>query len=172
MQYEIWVPAVCGDIVPLTVVAGAKAKARATASGTTFHRPTYDGSYKRYGDDLLAQARAGSLKVCNQWGVPGDPDDIILEAQRLGTAVVVYLDKSASDVDQTQTHLCSLYVSISSLNEWGAARGDSFVIVSDGVEWIDERGVQGAMDAPSVQTASRKSLQQLAAEAALHFVRV
>lgn len=148
MKYVIQLPAVSGDTFPLVAVAEAKARWRATAGNTAFHRPTYDGSFRRYGEDLLAEARVGSLRVCNQWGVTGVAGDIIAAAER-STNMAVF-DRTGTEVDHTHTHLCALWVSVTSLNEWAASHGDNFVIASAGVAWIDERGVQ--VDGPEVSS--------------------
>ena len=159
MKYVIQMPAVSGDIVPLAAVADAKAKARATAGKTAFHRPAYDGSFMRYGEDLLTQARTGELKVCNQWGVPGTADEIICEAERSGQMVVVYRDESTTQVDLMHTHLCALNVSVRALNDWAGQRGDEFGISSEGVEWLDERGPQVGHPSPALRAPpSDKSL--------------
>ena len=87
MRYEIRLAAPQGEIVPLLAVADTKAGFRATAGGTDFHKPAYARSFKRFADDLLREAKFGRLKVCDQWGAPGEADALIAYLQVVGTLV-------------------------------------------------------------------------------------
>jgi len=167
MTYEIKLPAISGDIVPLCMVANAKAHARATAGGTPFHRPTFNRSLSGFADDLLCEAELGRLQVCNAWGTPGDVGALIEEAARKGTLMearsyvqepdwerlqrenppiapgiwnFTHLDLGSTIPDVTSTHSRALYTHLKTLNEWAATRGDEFTISRGGVEWVDERG--------------------------------
>ena len=169
MKYEIRQPARSGDIVPLVAVADAKARFQATAGGTDFHRPAYDGTFNPFADDLLREAKAGKLKVCNCLGIPGEAEALVAEAERTGDLPVFYryliepdwerlrrevepvapgvrnlshLDLGPSEVDWTRTHLGALFTTLKWLNEWGSDRGDQFTVTHEGVEWFDERGIQ------------------------------
>ena len=168
MKYEIRLSAPCGEIVPLTVVASAKADRRATAGGTDFHNPAYDGSFTKFADDLLREAQCGRLKVCDQWGIPGECDALIADAKQTGDLMEVrryviepdwerlrresepvaagvwnftHLDLGPSEVDWTSSHLSALCTTLKWLNEWGESRGDVFTVSHEGVEWADERGI-------------------------------
>lgn len=178
MRYEIRLAAPNADIVPLAMVADAKARFRATAGGTEFHAPTYHGSFGRFANDLLREAKSGRLRVCDQWGIPGEADALIAEATEKGDLSVVsrylmepdwerlhrehepiapgvwhfaHLDLGPSEVDWVETHLRVLATTLKWLNDWGASRGDVFTVTNDGVEWIDERGIQrpAATDDPA-----------------------
>ena len=70
MEYTLKVSAISGDIVPLMAVAQAMALRDATAEGTPFHKPMYDGRYHGYIRDLLEEVRSGRLEVCNHFGSP------------------------------------------------------------------------------------------------------
>ena len=168
MKYEVRLSAPWGDIVPLMAVASAKAQLRATAGSTDFHKPAYDGSFTKFADDLLREAKCGRLKVCDQWGVPGESDALIADAKQTGDLIVVrryviepdwerlrrenepiapgvwnlaHLDLGPSEVDWTRTHLSALCTTLKWLNEWGASRGDEFTVTHEGLEWADERGI-------------------------------
>ena len=88
MRYEIRLAAPQGEIVPLLAVADTKAGFRATAGGTDFHKPAYARSFKRFADDLLREAKFGRLKVCDQWGAPGEADALIADAMQRGDLLV------------------------------------------------------------------------------------
>ena len=168
MKYEIKLPAISGDIVPLCMVADAKAHARATAGGTPFHRPTFNRSLSGFADDLLREAELGRLQVCNAWGTPGDVDALIEKAACEGTLMearsyvqepdwerlhrenlpvapgvwdLTHLDLGPTIPDMTSTRSSALYTHLKALNEWAATRGDEFTISHGGVEWVDERGL-------------------------------
>lgn len=178
MKYEVRLAAPNGDTVPLVAVASTKAEVLARAGGTDFHRPAYDGSFRAFADDLLREAKRGKLKVCNCWGVPGDADALIAEAERQGDLIVVLrylvepdwerlryenvpiapgiwdfskLDLGPSEVDWTRTHLSALFTKLAWLNEWAIPRCDEFRITHDNVEWADERGRHSPLLAPAVQ---------------------
>lgn len=70
MEYTLKVSAISGDIVPLMAVAQAMALRDATAGGSPFHKPMYDGRYRGYIRDLLEEVRSGRLVVCNRYGSP------------------------------------------------------------------------------------------------------
>lgn len=180
MRYEIRLAAPQGEIVPLLAVADTKAGFRATAGGTDFHKPAYARSFKRFADDLLREAKFGRLKVCDQWGAPGEADALIADAMQRGDLLVysrylvepdwerlhrenapvkpgvwnlTHLDLGPSEVDWTRAHLSALATTLKWLNEWGESRGDEFTVSCEGVEWLDERGLQP----PSRKVASSDS---------------
>ncbi len=69
MNYEVKVPAICGEIVPLICVVDGMARTKATAFGhADFHRPAYDGAFRELGDWLVREAYAGRLDVCDDKG--------------------------------------------------------------------------------------------------------
>ncbi len=70
MEYTLKVSAISGDIVPLMAVAQAMALRDATAGGSPFHKPMYEGRYRGYIRDLLEEVRSGRLEVCNHYGSP------------------------------------------------------------------------------------------------------
>jgi len=168
MKYELKLPAICGDIAPLCMVAHAKALARATAGGTPFHRPTFNRSLSGFADDLLREAEFGRLQVCNALGTPSDVEALIEEAVRKGTLIearsyvrepdweklhrenlpiapgvwdFTHLDLGPTIPDVTSTRSSALHTHLKALNEWAATRGDEFTISHGGVEWVDERGL-------------------------------
>jgi len=184
MKYEIKLSAPCGDIVPLCKVADTKAQARATAGGTPFHMPTYRGSVSGFADDLLREAEAGRLQVCNAWGAPGDVEALIEVAAREGTLVkssryviepdweklhrknlpispgiwdLTHLDLGPTIPDLTSTRSSALYAHLKALNDWATTRGDEFTISHDNVTWCDERGIlTGAEQQPTQQPPREK----------------
>lgn len=167
MKYELRISAPTGDIVPLLVVAASKAQARAMAGGTEFHEPAYQGSFKGFAEDLLREAKAGRLRVCDRWGGPSSADELLSVAERDGLLQTYsrflvepdweklhrenppvspgawnlsHLDLGPSEIDWTKTHLAAMFATLKSLNAWAAGRGDEFAINHDGVGWGDERG--------------------------------
>lgn len=85
MRYELKIPAIHGDVIPLCLVADAMARAASTAYGKTPpHKPIFDYQLPKQTGHLLKEARAGRLLVCNQDGVQGTVDEIIDAAKSMG----------------------------------------------------------------------------------------
>lgn len=203
MKYELRMPAIHGDVIPLIFVASEMARAASTAYGTTPpHKPMYKGQLPGYVKLLLNISRAGHLLVCNQFGDQRSAEELIAEAKRSGDISEVSrflvepdweklhqesepilpgvgvldftgIDLGPTEIDWDRTNLGCLFTKLQHLNEWGKTKGDEFVISSDGVEWIDERGVQvsaqdAATPAPVVaegaSDASEKPVQRSAAQ--------
>lgn len=70
MRYTLEIAATNGEIVPLYMVASVMAKRDATAGGTPFHKPMYEGRLYGYIRALLEEVRSGRLKVCDGYGSP------------------------------------------------------------------------------------------------------
>lgn len=138
MQYELRLAAPSLDVLPLVAIADAVARAVATAGGTPFHKPTYQGKFRKVIDWILDDAREGRLAVTDQDGRPGTFDEVIERAKSDGTYSEVSSGPSSTDVDLNMTHALCIYTTLSSLNEWARERGDEFSISRVG--WIDERG--------------------------------
>lgn len=141
MPHIIRIPATCLDVAPLAAVAAAMARSAATAGGTTFHKPTFDGKLAAFERRLVADARAGRLIVRDQDGGVGTVNEIVRRALADRTFSEVFLSPEIDAVDIAKTLSLVLYVCIPELNEWGSASGDNFTIDSDDIAWIDERGV-------------------------------
>lgn len=86
MNYTLKVAAISGEIVPLMAVAHAMALRDATAGGTPFHKPMYDGRYQGYIRDLLEEVRSGRLEVCNRFGSPITVDPNVEATSHFGHA--------------------------------------------------------------------------------------
>ena len=56
-----------------------------------------------------------------------------------------HIDFGPSETDWEPTHISALFATLKALNEWGSSRGDEFTVTHEGVEWVDERGVQRPM---------------------------
>lgn len=140
MKHVIRIAAACLDLPPLAAVAAAMARSAATAGGTEFHKPTFDGRMSAYERRLVTDAKAGRLIVSDQFGGMGTVDEIVQRSKDDGVYSEVFAHVGGQ-VDQQRTLSLILYASLPQLNAWGAGSGDSFVIDSTGVEWIDERGI-------------------------------
>ena len=77
------------------------------------------------------------------------------------------IDLGPTEVDWDSTHLGCLCAKLHHLNEWGRANGDEFVINSDVVKWIDERGVMATTavtnkteDHPTIRTDANTAPEQ------------
>lgn len=166
MKFKVSLTPSCGDIVPLEQVAISKARWRATAGGTDFHWPAYEGSLQRFRDDLIHEVKLGRLRVCNEAGTPKTFDELIAEAKsngslgerrrfRLSPAEIskrierqrredapwdaAHVDLGPSEPDWPATYIGVLHTTQKWLNEWAADRGDEFELCHD-LGWIDERG--------------------------------
>lgn len=156
MRYELRISAICGDVIPLCLVAEAMARAASTAYGKTPpHKPIFDYQLPTQTKHLLNEARAGRLHVCNQDGVQGAADEIIAAAKSSGDLSEVrrYLEEpgGATEIDWDTTNILILYSKLHCLNEWGKTRGDSFFISDEPVGWIDERGYMNPTGAPAAK---------------------
>lgn len=87
MEYTLKVSALSGDIVSLMAVAQAMALRDATAGGTPFHKPMYDGRYHGYIRDLLTEVQSGRLQVCNAYGNPIAIDQNVDATSHFGYAI-------------------------------------------------------------------------------------
>jgi len=178
MKYELKIPAIHGDVVPLWLVAETMAIAASTAYGKTPpHKPIYDYQLPTQIRHLLNEAREGRLHVCNQDGVQNTVDEIIAAAKNSGdlsevsrylvepdweklerenppVAGVQYLsrqDVGATEIDWDTTNIFILYSKLHCLNKWGEPRGDSFLISDEPVGWKDERGYMNRTNAPAAK---------------------
>ncbi|WP_291981812.1 hypothetical protein [Candidatus Accumulibacter sp. ACC005] len=138
MQYELRLAAPSLDVLPLVAIAEAVARAAATAGDTPFHKPTYQGKFRKLLEWVVSDAREGQLVVTDQDGKPGTFNEVIQRANDDGTYSEVLSGPSSTDVDLSMTHALCIYTTLSSLNEWARERGDEFSISRVG--WIDERG--------------------------------
>jgi hypothetical protein len=93
MKFEIQLPAIAGDAVPLFSIADAMARRDATAGGTEFHEPTFRGRRARYESMLLKHVRDGCLPTCDDDGDAGEPAAIV--GQRLARGGVTVLRDAA-----------------------------------------------------------------------------
>jgi hypothetical protein len=159
MEYRLKLAAPHGDIIPLSIVAIAKALRDATAGGTPYHEPTFKGRLTGYILDLLEEVRSGRLKVCDEVGRPlaVDPTEPISYAMRyvnepdweklrrenppVGDGVwnFSHIDFGPQELDKERPNIY-WRAKLNMLNEWAERRGDIFVISHEGVGWFDERG--------------------------------
>lgn len=151
MKYELKIPAISGDVIPLCHVADAMASAASTAFGTTpKHKPIYDYQLPLHTKSLLSEARAGRLLVCNQAGYQGTVDEIIAAAKSTGDLSEVFADFDAKEINWDMTYSLCIYTKLHCLNEWGKNRGDEFSI-DNSVGWVDERGYMNPQAAPAAK---------------------
>ena len=164
MNYEIKLPAIAGDIIPISAIARAMALRDATAGGPGGLRATYDGRSASYEAMLLKHVRSDSLAVCDHVGDCGKADDIV--AQRVTDGMPVALCPDLREVDVDTTWLCNLFVKLKQLNDWASRRGDAFTVSHEDVPWVEaahhvsrdgvshfdvrHRGTSGA-DAPNAE---------------------
>lgn len=181
MKYEIKIPAILGDVIPLYFVADAMAGAASTAFGKTpRHKPIYDCDLRTHIKHLLDQVHSGKLVVCNRAGNIDTAANIIAVAKMTGDyseksrfvreldwaelkrlhppAKEGVLDLSGVDLgpsitDWDVTNIECLYSKLHCLNEWGKPRGDEFSIAAESAAWVDERGYMNPTDerAPPVE---------------------
>lgn len=78
----------------------------------------------------------------------------------------VGVDLGPTCVDADQSTIGYLHVKLHRLNEWGKPNGDRFQIVSDGIEWADERGLMEATTRPAPPVADTAPLAKNASEVA------
>ncbi len=81
-EYSLKVPvAMCGETIPLHLVAEAMARHAASGYGTLpLHVPTLKGFRSTRIESLMKEARAGRLLVCNHAGDQGTVDEIFAAA--------------------------------------------------------------------------------------------
>jgi hypothetical protein len=125
MEYTLRLSAIIGDIVPLWIVAHEMAWRVATAGGTPFHKPTFDGRLTGHILMLREEVRCGRLPLCDDFGAPIDVDPNIGATEYFGHEKTKQLILGSAK--------------LKALNEWAAKRGDSFSLSHVG-GWIDERG--------------------------------
>lgn len=155
MKHVIRIAAACLDLPPLAAVAAAMARSAATAGGTEFHKPTFDGRMSAYERRLVTDAKAGRLIVSDQFGGMGTVDEIVQRSRDDGVYSEVFAHVGGQ-VDQQKTLSLILHASLQQLNAWGASSGDSFVIDSSGIEWIDERGLVTPAAQPEAPPATQR----------------
>ena len=161
MRFEIKLPAITGDMVPLFAIADAMARRDATAGGTDFHEPVYKGRLARYESMLLKHVRARQLRTCDDDGDVGEPAVIVQRRIARGGVQVLRdvappcakkgrkrepvlsadVTPDGLAVDEDQTWLVNLFVNLKALNNWASGIGHEFAVTHDGVSWLDERGV-------------------------------
>ena len=168
VRFEIKLPAITGDMVPLFAIADAMARRDATAGGTDFHEPVYKGRLARYESMLLKHVRARQLRTCDDDGDVGEPAVIVQRRIARGGVRVLRdvappcakkgrkrepvlsadVTPDGLAVDEDQTWLINLFVNLKALNDWASGIGHEFAVTHDGVSWCDERGVvrPGATD--------------------------
>lgn len=135
MEFEVRVPAVYGDAIPLIRVAEAMAVPEAMAGRVAPHPKLLSMRMREFGSVLLGAARSGTLPVCDYLGSPGSPDEIV---RRLVDQTGI----EAGD-DDLITSLMHLRAKLPALNTWAAPRHDRFRLVSDlpwGDGWTAESG--------------------------------
>lgn len=135
MNYEIKLPAIAGDIIPISAVARAMALRDATAGGPGGLRATYDGRCAGYEAMLLKHVRSDSLAVCDDVGDCGKACDIV--ARRVADGSSVALLPDLRQVDEDTTWLMNLFVKLVHLNDWASRRGDAFTVSHEGVSWVE-----------------------------------
>ncbi len=135
MKYEIKLPAISGDIIPLGLVAATMALRDATAGGPDYQQATFDGRLAKYNAMLLRNVRNDNLAVCDDTGEAGSANGIV--AQRVAEGTGVVLQSNLRDVDVDSTWLCNVFVKLKALNDWAARRGDEFTVSSEGVPWVE-----------------------------------
>lgn len=154
MQHTIKISASCGQVIPLFSAADAMARSYATAGNTPLHKPAYKGKLAAILRRLVADARAGRLPVRDQDGALGSVEEVVQRARKDGVYSEVH--QLGADEDANMTLALCLHVALAQLNEWGRDCGDTFKIDTNGVDWIDERGVVS----PFVQLeATREALR-------------
>ena len=85
MQYILKVPKISGETMRLFVVAGAMARAKATAYGSTsFHGPTYDNVFRGICTSIVREVKSSNLAVCDNNGFPQAINDVIEQGKRDG----------------------------------------------------------------------------------------
>lgn len=135
MDFFIKTPAMTGDIVGLYAVAEAIARTYATAVGTTeLHRPAYKADLNRHCKWLADEARFGKLSVCGGDKLPTTWADLMKDGEPLDDCIAC----------------ARAWVRLAVLNAWAATHGDHFQVQTEGVPWIDERGVMGGDLGPIV----------------------
>lgn len=128
MDFIIKTPAFMGDIVGLYVVAEAMARTYSTANGTTkLHRPAYEADLKRHCKWIADEARSEKLSICGGDKLPTTWAILMAGGEPLDDGVAC----------------ARAWISVTLLNTWAATHGHRFLVETEGVPWIDERGVMG-----------------------------
>lgn len=127
MKYEIKSPAIFGDTCNLQSVAHAMALKRATAAGGKWDEVTFDAMLTQYSTWLRDAAHSGHLITSNSSGIPTSWDALMGEAEPEDVTVAC----------------CRAWVNLEHLNAWAHDAGHKFTIQTEGVPWIDHRGVVG-----------------------------
>lgn len=123
MNYLIEMPTGAGDIFPLKLVAHAMAVADASVGGIGFRPFKYRARVPRFESLLLEAARTGKIRVCNEIGELGSPEDLVAARAKEGLVEVM---RDVHEIDDQQSWLVNLLVKLSALNEWALERGDHF----------------------------------------------
>jgi len=165
MEYIVKIPAVNGDVISLLHLGTCMASAHATAYGKTdFYEQRFQSCFRRFDQDILEEAQAGRLQVCNDIGQPGTADEIIdavkktrglMETRRYivepdwdrvrkehppgpsGEMDLQGVDLGPAEIDLVYMRLECLHVKLHHLNEWAKVRGDTFSISHEGVVWLE-----------------------------------
>lgn len=141
MQYTVKIPAVLGDTCNLSTIAQAMALKPASAAGE-WDESTFDAMELHYSRWLREEALSGRLVTCDSTGIP-TPWNLLMGGPE--------------PVDVTVA-CCRAWVNLNQLNLWAHKAGHFFSIQSEGVPWIDHRGVVGgSLDAPITVTIDDKS---------------
>jgi hypothetical protein len=113
-----------GDLVPLVAVADSMARHAATGYGRqSFHRPTFDNLFQQRAALLLRAATTGELTVLDAAGSKIEGGSIVVD----------------EPVQQGQVPfaLLQLYASKPHLQQWGEARGDTFVFAEGKAQLVE-----------------------------------
>lgn len=127
MEFIVKTPAVMGETVNLYEVARSMALAYASAGGFGLDLPAYQGHLEHRCTWLTDEARLGRLPVCGGDKMPRTWNELMLDGEPLDSRVAC----------------TKAWTNLAPLNEWGALHGYTYRVSSDGVTWIDERGVLG-----------------------------
>lgn len=159
MEYTLRIPrAMCGDVVPLFIVAEGMARSDATGHGTlALHGPTFRERRPTRNAQLVAAAKNGTLIVCNSEGVATSASALIHAAGFLTAPLAV---GPTGKVHQL-TEIHALFVRSKHLNDWSQKDGDVFHVIDVPVQVVEfgpknEKGeyhYRGMVGWPSTDTA-------------------
>ena len=139
MKYLIRIAARARDKLTLYEIAHAIAHDVATAGGTPFHKPAYQGVLQDQARRLLRDAQTGKLRVCDSTGAEVKVSALVdwFTAPHRNDA---FLQETGLRRNGELSALLALYTKAVWAQEWAKDHGDEIEVVADG-EWIDERGV-------------------------------
>lgn len=158
MEYKVQTAYFLGDVVPLEKVAESMALLKAASFGyAEFRDKAFDEAIVAYRALLLREAKGGRLVVTDSSGIDAPANDLIDKAKsnglfidagyRLADHLLKALPKSPDELssaalaelslesDDALSEVLCLYTKMKFLNDWGASRGDSFVLLPDSGHW-------------------------------------